>query len=108
MSCKGVCAVNDEARPVAYTALERGTPVTSQSGQSFGTLERVLGDDKGNILHGIVVKTGRGLRFVPRDSIDLMTTREIRCSLTGEQVGELPPAPSSRRIRTRPWLRRRA
>jgi hypothetical protein len=100
--------VDDEARPVAYTALERGTPVASGSGQTFGTLERVLDDGKGNILHGIVVKTGRGLRFVARESIELMTSRQIRCSLTDEQVGELPPASSGRRIRTRPWLRRRA
>lgn len=100
--------MNDEARPVAYTAVEKGTPVTSQSGQTFGTLERVLDDDKGNILHGIVVKTGRGLRFVARDSIELMTTRQIRCLLTDEQAGELPPAPGARRMRIRQWLRRRA
>ncbi|WP_457972865.1 hypothetical protein [Arthrobacter sp. D1-17] len=100
--------MNDEARPVAYTAVERGTPVTSQSGQTFGTLERVLDDGKGNILHGIVVKTRRGLRFVARDSIELMTTRQIRCLLTDEQAGELPPASAARRMRTRQWLRRRA
>lgn len=99
--------MNDEARPVAYTALEKGTPVASQSGQTFGTLERVLDDGKGNILHGIVVKTGRGLRFVARESIELMTTRQIRCSLTNEQARELPPVPSGGRMKTRPWLRRR-
>jgi hypothetical protein len=99
--------VNDEFRPVAYTALERGTPVTSKRGHTFGTLDRVLDDGKGNILHGIVVTTDRGLRFVARDSIELMTTRQIRCSLTDEQVGELPPAPSGRGIRTRPWFARR-
>lgn len=100
--------MNDDFRPVAYTALERGTPVTSQSGRAFGTLERVLDDGRGNILHGIVVATGRGPRVVGRDSIELMTTRQIRCSLTDEQVSELPLAPSVRRSRPRPWFARGA
>lgn len=99
--------MNDEGRPVAYTALARGTPVISQSGHTFGALDRIL-DDKGDILHGIVVMTGAGPRYVARDSIEQMTTTHIRCSLTDEQAGELPRAPSDRRHRTKPWYARRA
>lgn len=101
-------AVNDEGRPVAYTALARGTPVISRSGRAFGTLDRVL-DDRADIFHGIVVATGAGPRFVPRDSIERMTTTQIRCALTDEQAAELPPATSDRRTRTRtkPWFARR-
>lgn len=105
-SRKGVTAVNDEGRPVAYTALARGTPVISRSGRAFGTLDRVL-DDRADIFHGIVVATGAGPRFVPRDSIERMTTTQIRCALTDEQAAELPPATSDRRTRTKPWFARR-
>ena len=97
-----------EGRPVAYTALKKGTPVTSLSGHAFGTLDRVLDDGKGGILHGIAVATGQGLRFVGRDSIERMTTAQIRCSLTDEQVRELSPAPSGWPARTWPRFARRA
>jgi hypothetical protein len=100
--------MNDEGQPVAYTALTKGTPVTSQSGRAFGTLDRVLDDGKGDILHGIAVTTERGPKFVARDSIERMTTAQIRCSLTDEQVHELPSAPSDRRVRTWPRFARRA
>lgn len=98
--------MNEEGRPVAYTALARGTPVTSQSGRAFGTLDRVV-DDKGEIFHGIVVMTGAGPKFVPRDSIERMTTSQIRCALTDEQTRKLPQAPTERSLRSR-WFARRA
>jgi hypothetical protein len=99
--------VHDEGRPVAHTALKKGAPLVSRSGRASGMLERVL-DDNGDILHGIVVRTGAGLRFVARDCIERMTTTQIRCALTDEEVSELPPAPSARRIRTRTWFGRGA
>jgi hypothetical protein len=99
--------VNDEGRPIAHTALKKGTPVISRSGRSFGRLDRVL-DDNGDILHGIEVRTGAGLRFVARDCIERMTTAQIRRSLTDEEVSELPSARRARRIRTRPWFARGA
>jgi hypothetical protein len=97
--------VNDEGRPVAYTALEKGTPVLSRSGRQFGVLDRVM-DDHGDILHGIAVTTAKGVRFVARDCIERMTTTQIRCSLTDEQVNQLPPAQPARRVRARRWFAR--
>lgn len=95
-----VCAVTEDGRPVAYSALEKGVPVISQSGRRFGTVDRVLDDSKGDILHGIVVATGAGPRFVARDYIERITTTQVKCSLTDEQVSELPeasgPAPGRR------------
>jgi len=96
----------EEGRPVAYTALEKGTPVISQSGHIIGTLDRVLGDDNGFILHGVVVKTGKGPRFVARDAIDRMTTTQILCSLTDEQAGDLPQAASIPASGIRSWISR--
>ena len=98
--------MSKEGRPVAYTALERGTPVLSQSGQRFGALDRVIGDDKGFILHGIVVRTGRGLKFVARDAIERMTTTQILCSLTDEQVRDLPQPQTVPVSAIRSWISR--
>jgi hypothetical protein len=96
----------EEGLPVAYTALERGTPVISRSGHTFGTLDRVLGDDNGFIFHGIVVKTGQGSRFVARDTIERMTTTQIHCALTDEQVRELPRAASAPHTKIGSWISR--
>ncbi|WP_395400784.1 hypothetical protein ACHMXB_18540 [Arthrobacter sp. UC242_113] len=63
-------------------------------------------DDHGDILHGILVSTATGLRFVARDNIERMTTTQIRCSLTDEQIKELPPPPPAVQSRTRPWFTR--
>lgn len=98
--------MTEEGRPVAYSALRRGVPVVSQSGRRIGTLEGVLDDPQTDILHGIVVATGEGPRFVARDDIERMTTNRVSCSLTDEQVGALPTAAaaaSGRRWRNRPW-----
>ena len=91
--------MSGDGRPVAFTALKKGTPVTSQSGRRFGRVDRVLDDSKGNILHGIVVATRAGNRFVGRDCIEGMTTAQVRCSLTDEQVSALPEAPHESRAR---------
>jgi hypothetical protein len=98
--------VAEEGVPVAYSALRKGVPVRSRSGRRFGTLESVLDDPKGGILHGIVVATGAGPRFVARDDIERMTTTQVTCSLTDEQAGALRPAPGAgagRRWRKMPW-----
>lgn len=99
--------MDDEGRPVAYTALPKGIPVTTQSGRAIGKLERIL-DDNGDIFHGIVVSTGTGPKFVARNMIERMTTTQIRCFLTDEQARELPPAPSVRRPHAKAWFARRA
>jgi hypothetical protein len=84
--------VTQDGTPLAYSALEKGVPVVSQSGRQFGTVERVLEVPAENIFHGIVVATAAGLRFVDRDHVVAMTTSQVRCALSDEQAGALPQA----------------
>jgi hypothetical protein len=84
--------MTDDGEPIAYTALERDVPVVSRSGRRFGTVERVLEVPDAGILHGIVVTTPDGLRFVDRDHLEQLTTTRVRCSLDDEQVAGLPLA----------------
>ncbi|MDP9987315.1 MULTISPECIES: PRC-barrel domain-containing protein [Arthrobacter] len=86
-----------EGTPIAYTALTKGTPVISRSGRRFGSVHRVVDDPAGNILHGIVVDTKEGHRFVGRDLILKMTTTQVQCSLSDDDVDVLPPVPRARR-----------
>jgi len=75
--------------PIAYSALEKGTPVLSASGREFGGVEHVLEIPSEDLFDGIVVATDAGLRFVDRDQIDQITTTHVQCGLTDEQVAGL-------------------
>lgn len=80
-----------EGTPIAYEAAKRGTPVLSSSGARIGTLEYVLDVSDLDIFEGIVVATQHGLRFIDAERIAEITTTQIKCSLTDEQVGQLQP-----------------
>lgn len=75
--------------PIAYSALEKGTPVLSASGREFGGVEHVLEIPSEDLFDGIVVATDAGLRFVDRDQIEEITTTHVQCGLTDEQVAGL-------------------
>jgi hypothetical protein len=83
--------VVDDEMPIAYSALQKGTPVVSVSGTQFGVVEHVLEIPAEDLFDGIVVSTAEGLRFVDRDQIDNITTAQVRCVLTDEQAQTLSP-----------------
>lgn len=80
----------DEGAPIAYTALEKGVPVVSTSGRRFGTVEHVLQIPKEDLFDGIVVDTGKGLRFVDRDQIGQITTTRVSCVISDAEADRLP------------------
>jgi hypothetical protein len=82
--------MTDEGAPIAYTALAKGAPVSSQSGRQFGTVEHVLQIPEEDLFDGIVVDTAGGLRFVDRDQVDQITTTGVTCALSDAQVASLP------------------
>jgi hypothetical protein len=82
--------VPDDAVPIAYSALGKGVPLLTQSGQQFGTVEHVLQVPEEDLFDGIVVATSGGLRFVDRDQIGEITTAYVRCNLTDEEAAALP------------------
>ena len=53
--------------PIAYTALQPGTPVQTNDGHHFATVHAVLVDEKVSVFDGIVVQTAEGTRFVDAD-----------------------------------------
>ncbi len=76
--------------PIAYTALVKGTPVVTSTGEEFATVEHVLELPELDLFDGIVVNTSGGIRFVDADQVDLITTTAVRCRLTGAEAAELP------------------
>jgi hypothetical protein len=76
--------------PIAYTALQPGTPVQTSEGQHFATVQAVLVDEKVSVFDGIVVQTADGTRFVDADHVGSIYTSCVRTTLTAEQAANLP------------------
>ena len=88
--------------PIAYTALQPGTPVQTSDGYHFATVEAVLVDEKVSVFDGIVVQTAEGTRFVDADQIDSIYTSYVRTTLSAEQAANLPPPDGSTLVEIKP------
>ena len=76
--------------PIAYTALQPGTPVQTSDGQHFATVQAVLVDEKVSVFDGIVVQTTEGTRFVDADHVGSIYTSCVCTTLSAEQAANLP------------------
>lgn len=76
--------------PISYLALDRGTPVLTDSGTEIGPVEHVLQDDALDFFDGIVVTTASGIRFVDSDRIGRITAGGVHTTLTDEEAAHLP------------------
>ena len=94
--------MTDEAQPIAYSALQAGVPMLSQSGRQFGTVQRVLEIPEHDLFDGIVVATADGDRFVDADQVARVTTAYVECSITDEEAANLPAPSGSPTFRADP------
>ena len=76
--------------PIAYTALQPGTPVQTSDGHQFATVQAVLVDEKVSVFDGIVVETAQGTRFVDADQVGSIYTTYVCTTLSAEQADNLP------------------
>jgi hypothetical protein len=88
--------------PIAYTALQPGTPVQTSDGQPFATVQAVLVDEKVSVFDGIVVLTAEGARFVDADQIGSIYTTHVRTTLSAEQAEDLPLPEGSTLVEIKP------
>ena len=82
--------MDTEPVPIAYTALQRGTPVQTSDGREFGTVTAVLVDEPVDVFDGINVETAAGTRFVDADQIGQIFTTYVCTSLSWEATASLP------------------
>ena len=92
----------DEPHPIAYTALQPGTPVQTSDGQHFATVHAVLVDERVSVFDGIVVLTTDGTRFVDADYVGTIYTTHVHTTLSEEQAAELPLPQASNLIDIKP------
>ncbi len=88
--------------PIAYTALQPGTPVQTSGGTAFATVRAVLVDEKVAVFDGIVIQTVEGARFVDADQIASIYTTYVRTTLSAEQAADLSPPDGSTLIDIKP------
>lgn len=83
-------AIPDPGAPIAYLALEAGTPVVASDGGRVGTVEHVIYDTSADIFEGVVLSSGDGLRFVDAEDIAEMYERAVILRLDREAAARLP------------------
>jgi hypothetical protein len=88
--------------PIAYTALQPGTPVLTSGGDQFATVQAVLVDEKVSVFDGIVVQTTEGARFVDADQIGPIYTTYVCTTLSAEEAASLPLPDGSTLIDIKP------
>jgi sporulation protein YlmC with PRC-barrel domain len=88
--------------PIAYTALQPGTPVQTSDGTEFATVQAVLVDEKVSVFDGIVVQTAGGTRFVDAPQIATIYTTYVRTTLSAEQAADLPSPEGSTLVEVKP------
>ncbi|CAM5517197.1 hypothetical protein LSHI6S_04030 [Leifsonia shinshuensis] len=76
--------------PIAYTALQKGTPVFTADGAEIGKVEHVLQDSTIDLFDGLAVKTSAGVRFVDADVVGRITPSAVHTSLTEDDAAALP------------------
>lgn len=79
--------------PIAWLALEEGTPILASDGEEIGRVTTVVADEQKDIFSGVTFRPGLldGQRFVPADSIDRLTEAAVHLNITADQAAELEP-----------------
>ncbi len=96
------CMPETDGYPIAYTALQPGTPVQTRDGHPFATVQAVWVDEKVAVFDGIVVETAEGTRFVDADQIDSIHTTHVHTTLSAEQAVNLPSPDGSTLVEIKP------
>lgn len=82
--------MTEEPTPIAYTALQPGTPVLLSDGSPFATVETVLHIEDLDVFDGIVVDMDGEKRFVDADHVGSIFTSAVHTTVGPADVGDLP------------------
>jgi uncharacterized protein YrrD len=76
--------VTSAETPIAWAALETGTPVFSSDGTELGKVTEVIADEQKDIFSGISVDPGwfKEERFVPADLIARLTSQAVHLNIS--------------------------
>ena len=82
--------MEDLGSPIAYMALEEGTPVYTSDGVRIGQVAHVLADPDADVFDGLVIDGELGHRFVDAPETDSLFERGVVLSLDRAAAESLP------------------
>ena len=82
-----------EGTPIAWLALEEGTPILTSDGAQLGKVSEVIADQQKDIFSGITFKPGwlDAALFIPAEKIESLTEGSVTLSLTARDAENLEP-----------------
>ena len=77
--------------PIAWLALEEGTPILASDGEEVGRVANVVADEQKDIVSGITFRPGLldGQKFVPADVIGRLPESAVHLTISSEEAAEL-------------------
>jgi hypothetical protein len=82
--------MSEEPVPIAYTALQPGTPVLLSNGHELGKVAQVLHIEEVDVFDGLVVDVNGESRFVDADHVSQITTAAVHTTVGPDDVAGLP------------------
>jgi hypothetical protein len=85
--------MDDLGAPIAYLALEQGTPVYASDGQQIGKVEHVLADEPADVFDGIIIDTQAGpggWRFADASQVGDLHERGVVLGIDTVEAEHLP------------------
>jgi uncharacterized protein YrrD len=83
--------VTRSERPIAWPALQKGTPIFTSDGEEIGKVSRVIADEQKDIFSGLTFRSGLldAARFVPADLVSELTDGAVHLAIASDDVGRL-------------------
>lgn len=83
--------MSNEERPIAWMALENGTPVMAADGKELGKVADVVADQGKDIFSGVVLRQGLldPKKFIPATAVDEITSSSVRLRISSEESESL-------------------
>jgi hypothetical protein len=78
----------DDGHAISFKVLRRGTTVVSSDGVELGKVRRVQEAKRENIFDGIVLDTGKGLRFLDAPEVARIAERAVTATFTAAEADE--------------------
>jgi hypothetical protein len=77
-----------DADPIAWLALDEGTPIVASDGEQVGKVHEVIADRQKDIFSGITFRPGLldTPVFVPADKIGRLTEGSVELAITAGEV----------------------
>lgn len=85
--------MSDSGAPIAWVALDTGTPIYSSDDTEIGKVNDIIADREKDIFSGITFRPGllETTVFIPATAIESMTENAVRLSLTKTEAEALEP-----------------